>query len=294
MKGGGRFASRACRRSSSQGRTVLLTASIQVTPIGFNRLVDCNGPGQSRCLADTQPGDIGLIYRTQRNQALVGIQRFTSAARRDPVEGIIADNDGIAIEPIPRSELLKSPALARLFRSRMNTCAMPPDAIAELVALRPALAPLLGVSVPDPQPVADDASSFDDLDPRWYTEQEMADALADDAAACDALGIDGYLDREMRLPGSRRRADFAGRVELKRFGDHKALEQLLDYLALYGEFYDEVAIGDLVIGNAYLETLEAAVKAHGNVRLWTYAHDENGHPQLRLVVDSDTEADETP
>jgi hypothetical protein len=271
---------------------MLLTASIQVTPIGFDRLIDCNGPSWSRCLADTQPGDISLVFRTQRNQALVGVQRFTSAARRDPVEGIIADNDGIAIEPIPRSELLKSPALARLFRSRMNTCAMPPDAIAELLALRPALGPLLGVSVPDSHPVDDDASSLDELDPRWCTEQEMADALADDAAACDSLGIDGYLDREMRSPGSRRRADFAGRVELKRFGDHKALEQLLDYLALHDEFYDELAIGDLVIGNAYLETLEAAVSAHGNVRLWTYAHDENGDPQLHLVVDIDTETDD--
>ena len=201
----------------------------------WQNLTDLDSWWFAGTVADTQPGERAVIYRTKQDQGIAGLFDFASPPFPHPGLRRVAFGRPFPLPaPIPRSELV-SGDLGRIFSHIQGRRRIDHQAGRSLQTLLAPVPPWQ--SIDEPLPV--DETEYCTWIPArgdvgWAVESAMRDAIAAHPPSWRYLGFSAAPQPEVLAPGCRLRLDLWGQglvVECKLVAGTSALEQLDRYLA---------------------------------------------------------------
>lgn len=251
-------------------------------------LADTDEISLASCLRTTAAGTRGVVYRTTRDQGIVGIFDFLTDAQphrdlRWAAYGVLRPIDPF----VPRSALLQDAILQPVFQHMRGRKGLP-EAVGE--RLTDLLHPLpTFATTNEPLPGPDEHWEWIPARPEtdWGSEASMRDALAGSRRARKKLGFTAEPATETRPPGSTLRMDLyePGVVaECKNvLSGLEVLRQLDGYLSLCRNGADRSWSGHIVVSAGYTTELANAVNERPDIRLWECRRAFGGRPDLREV-----------
>jgi hypothetical protein len=240
------------------------------------------------CLSSTKAGTRGVVYRTTRDQGIVGIFDFLSDGQPHPDMRWAAYGVLRRIDPfLPRDVLLQDNVLQPTFVHMRGRKGIPVQAGERLLELLPFLPPFATTDEPIPGP--DEHWEWIPSRPEtaWGSEAAMRDAIAGSWRARRRLGFTGPPSTEKRPPGSQLRMDLyePGIIaECKNVvSGLEVLRQLDGYLSLCRSDAGPDWAGHIIVAAGYTTELAKAVSERKNVRLWECRRTFSGRPDLKEV-----------
>lgn len=238
-------------------------------------------------LSSTRAGDRGLVYRTTRDQGIVGVFDFLSDAHAHPdlrwaAFGILRE-----ITPfVPRDRLVTHPELRATFSTVRGHKSIP-DGVAGARRGAAGTPPFTTAKVPLPS--ADEQWEWVPSRPEtnWGSEAAMRDAIANDQQAWTKLGFPSRPLTERRPPGSNLRMDLYtdGVIgECKNvLSGLESLRQLDTYPELCSHSSSARWTGNIIVATGFTTELAQAVNRRQDVRLWTCQRDDRGQASLTQI-----------
>ena len=234
-------------------------------------------------------GDRGLVYRTTRDQGIVGIFDLLSDAHRHPDMRWAAYGILRRIDPfVPRADLMRDEILRPLFSTMRGRKNIPEDLRLRLLSRLPQL-PLLATTHHEPIPSPDEHWEWIPSRPEtdWGSEAAMRNAIASDRRAWKKLGFTSAPTTEVRPPHSTLRMDLYGPGiigECKNvLSGLETLRQLDGYLGLCASGSSGPWRGHLIVSAGFTTELARAVSARKDVKLWTCRRALGNRPDLTEI-----------
>ncbi|MFR9807322.1 hypothetical protein ACL02T_34255 [Pseudonocardia sp. RS010] len=228
------------------------------------------------------------MYRTTRDQGIVGIFDFLSDAQPHPDMRWAAYGVLRAVTPfLPRDVLLADGDLGSTFRHMRGRKSLPALVGERLLELLPRLPDFATTDelLPGPEEHWEWIPARPETD--WGSEAAMRDALAIDQNAWKSLGFKARPLTEKRPPGSTLRMDLYDHgviAECKNvLSGLEVLRQLDGYLDLCHRDAGGQWTGHIVVSAGYTTELARAVRARRNIRLWECRRAIDGRPTLTEV-----------
>lgn len=235
-------------------------------------------------VADTAPGERGLIYQTTVDQGIVAFIDFVSAALPHPDLGFAAWGTSRALrQPVGRVELLD---LDRTVFTRPRGRRRLTQQLSHALDRRLGL-PKRSIAKPlefSPDEMLDIQWNPAGLAASWGIESAMRDAIATHRPSWARLGFAAAPRREVHVPGSLDRMDLFGDgviAECKLDAGIASLVQLDRYLTALRAYQRRTRWrGHLIVARSYSREVARLVQRRRDVDLWTCHRRPDGLPDL--------------